>query len=140
MPNGRAAGQGAFWAVPLPVASGDEAHLSALPAGCQPVRVALSPDDRRVFVSARGSNAISVLTAEGSKGGMKRVPAGVAPVGLAVTADGRALWVANSNRFRPDSPGSVARYAIGPDGLVVVTLFDSDALQIIAPGAVGSTR
>jgi DNA-binding beta-propeller fold protein YncE len=76
----------------------------SVPAGCSPVRLALSPDGSRAYVTARNSNALLVFETakmltdpEGAL--MARVPVGSSPVGVAVINAGRQVVVTNSNRF-----------------------------------------
>jgi len=57
-------------------------------AGCDPVRVALSPDGTVVWVAARESNGL-----------LARIRVGAAPVGLALLRNGTRIVVADSNRF-----------------------------------------
>jgi DNA-binding beta-propeller fold protein YncE len=72
-------------------------------AGCQPVRVVVSPDGRTVWVTARGSDALLGFSARALGRGVPAltadVPVGLAPVGLAFFGGGRRLLVADSNRF-----------------------------------------
>jgi len=80
----------------------DKAVVARVPAGCNPVRVALSPAGDRVYVTARGSNAVQVFDAGKLLGDREHslqasVPVGQSPVGLAV--DGAHVFVANSDRF-----------------------------------------
>lgn len=77
---------------------------AALPAGCSPVRLVLSPDGDRAYVTARGSNELRVydvdaLVAHSGRALVARVPVGTAPVGIAAVDDGRRLVLTNSNRF-----------------------------------------
>jgi DNA-binding beta-propeller fold protein YncE len=77
--------------------------------GCQPVRVAVSPDGQTVWVTARGSDALlgfaaDKLTTDPTRALVTDVRVGEAPVGLAVSRDGRQIIVADSNRF--DVPGA----------------------------------
>jgi YVTN family beta-propeller protein len=85
----------------------DHAVLAMIPAGCNPVRVALSPDGTRVYVSARGGNAVNVfdagkLLSDAKSAQIASVPTGKSPVGLVVSADGSRLVVTNSDRFGED--------------------------------------
>jgi DNA-binding beta-propeller fold protein YncE len=88
------------------------------PAGCSPSRVALAPDGRSAWVSARGEDALFGfdLNAEGtfvSALVRRRIPVGPAPTGLAIDRDGSA-WVAASNRFRPSEPGEIDHLPLTP--------------------------
>ena len=96
-------------------AGGTEAVIAASAAGCSPVRAAVSPDGRTIWVAARGDDRVLAFSAAllesdpahallgtGSSGGKT-------PVGLALFADGRRLAVANSNRFNgPKATGNLA--------------------------------
>ncbi|HEY2162417.1 MAG TPA: YncE family protein [Gemmatimonadaceae bacterium] len=84
----------------------DAAHsvIAAVGAGCNPVRLVLSPTGDRAYVSARNSNALLVfdrakLLDDPGHSLVATVPVGTAPVGIAVVDSGRAIIVTNSNRF-----------------------------------------
>ena len=75
-----------------------------MPAGGGAVRLALSPDGARAYVTARGDDALLVfdtekLARDPEHARIASVPVGVAPVGIAVVDKGRKIIVANSNRF-----------------------------------------
>jgi DNA-binding beta-propeller fold protein YncE len=75
------------------------AVLARIPAGCDPVRVALAPNGR-LFTTTRGDNAVQVFdTAKLASGSamIAKVAVGNSPVG--VTAAGDRVFAANSNRF-----------------------------------------
>lgn len=87
-------------------AAHDPAHaaVSSVPAGCQPVRTAVSCGV--VWVTARGSNSLLAFDLERLTAGAARplravVRVGAAPVGLAVLDRGSTVVVANSNRYGP---------------------------------------
>jgi sugar lactone lactonase YvrE len=85
-----------------------DAVLGAVPAGCSPVRLVLSPDGETAYVTARGDNALLAfdtrrLPADTAHALLARVPVGTAPVGVLAIADGRIVVVANSNRSAGDS-------------------------------------
>jgi len=78
--------------------------IAAVGAGCNPVRLVLSPAGDRAYVSARNSNALLVfdrvkLLDDPGHSLIATVPVGTAPVGIAVVDSGRAIIVTNSNRF-----------------------------------------
>jgi DNA-binding beta-propeller fold protein YncE len=80
------------------------AVVSAVPAGCNPVRLVLSPRGDVAYVSARTDNALLVfdvekLLADTARARIATVPVGVAPVGVAVADQGRKVFVTSSNRF-----------------------------------------
>ena len=78
--------------------------VSKVPAGCSPVRMAISPGGDRVFVTARNSNALlafdtTALRTDVEHARVGQVPVGAAPVGVAVANEGKLVFVTNSNRF-----------------------------------------
>jgi DNA-binding beta-propeller fold protein YncE len=84
------------------------ARVRSVPAGHNPVRVAVSPARGVAWVTARGSNALLAFDAERLVSGRGRslravVPVGVAPVGLALLAGGATVVVANSNRYAAEA-------------------------------------
>jgi DNA-binding beta-propeller fold protein YncE len=102
-----------------------KAPLGVRKAGCNPVRVALSPDGRTVWVTARGDNRLEGFSTAKLAGMVMDAPeiavkVGPAPIGLAVRPDGAQVWVANSNRFGHNRPGSLT--AVSPSGQVLRTV------------------
>jgi len=100
--------QGAVVVVDVERAKQDPAHsvVARVPAGCHPVRLALSAQGNVAFVTARKSNTMlafdtAKLLADSTRARIGAVPVGTAPVGVAVgRAGGReVVVVANSNRF-----------------------------------------
>jgi DNA-binding beta-propeller fold protein YncE len=80
------------------------AVLAKVPGGCDPVRIVLSADGARAYVTARGEDGLEVfdtakLVDDGGHALVTKVVAGKSPVGVAV-ADGRVI-TADSNRFAP---------------------------------------
>jgi len=78
--------------------------VAKVPAGCVPVRLVLSPDGERAYVSLRDENALAVfdagkLVSDPAHARIARVPVGTAPVGVAVVNSGKLILVTNSNRF-----------------------------------------
>jgi DNA-binding beta-propeller fold protein YncE len=99
--------------------------LGVRKAGCNPVRVALSPDEATVWVTARGENRLEGFTARKLGGASTAAPdisvkVGAAPIGLAVRPDGKQIWVADSNRFGHNGPGELT--AVSPAGQVLRTV------------------
>jgi DNA-binding beta-propeller fold protein YncE len=109
---------GALYSIDVAKATRDPAHsvIATTPAGCTPVRVEVSPDGGRTYVTARGDNAVLVfetqklLSADAGSARVGQVEVGTAPVGMAFIDQGRRLVVANSNRFQGSagSPQSLA--------------------------------
>jgi len=82
--------------------------VSMVPAGCNPVRLALSPSGTTAYVTARGENNLLVfdadrLVTDAEHSRALNVPVGTAPVGVAVIDSGRKIVVTNSNRFAGDA-------------------------------------
>jgi YVTN family beta-propeller protein len=63
--------------------------------GVLPFGLALSPDNRRLFVAESGINAFAVLDAA-TGAVLGHVPAGWYPSGIAVSPDGRRVYVSNA--------------------------------------------
>jgi DNA-binding beta-propeller fold protein YncE len=134
---------------------------SVAAAGSSPVRVALSPDARLAWVTARGSDALlgfatSRLTSS-APALVADVAVGSAPVGVILVDGGRLAVVADSNRFggrgaqwlsvvnlrdallgKPALAGQIPagtfprQFALSPDGSTLyVTNFDSSQLETI---------
>jgi YVTN family beta-propeller protein len=101
--------QGAIIVVDVAKAATDPANSVAarVQAGCSPVRMAISPDGTRVYVTARNSNALLAFDtarfhADAANARVGTVPVGSSPVGVAVANGGRQVFVSNSNRFARD--------------------------------------
>ncbi len=87
--------------------------VAGVPAGCQPVRVAVSPSGETLWVTARGDNALLRIPAADLNSGAGHLdtdsfPIGTDPVGLAVRPDDRQVWVADSARFVSGRSGRLA--------------------------------
>jgi len=97
--------EGALLQIDVDQARSDPSHalIGGVPAGCNPVRVALSPSGDRVYVTARDSNALLVFDTGKSKPAgtlLATIAVGTSPVG--VVAAGNQVIVTNSNRFGSD--------------------------------------
>ena len=87
------------------------AVLSRVPAGCRPVRVALSLRGDIAYVTVRGDNSVAVfdtaqLLNDKTHALVANIKVGNAPVGIAVS-DG-FIFVANSDRFGESKTQSVS--------------------------------
>ncbi len=88
-----------------------DAVMARTPAGCSPVRVAVSPDGATVYVTARADNMLLAfdavkLASASDNAKVAQVAVGTAPVGVAVV--GSKVFVTNSNRFRGGDSQSVS--------------------------------
>lgn len=78
--------------------------IASVQAGCNPVRLVLSPDGNTAYVTARTDNALLVfdtrrIMTNSGDALIGRVPVGAAPVGVAVIDDGKKVVVTNSNKY-----------------------------------------
>jgi DNA-binding beta-propeller fold protein YncE len=120
--------EGAVVVVDVARARTDPAQSVAgrIPAGCSAVRMAISPDGSRIYVTARNDNAVGVfdtskLLADPAHARLGTASVGEAPVPVAVIDHGRKVVVGNSNRFAA---------ATAPQTLSVL-----DAAKMEQPGA-----
>ena len=96
--------QGALHVIDVELAKSDPARavVATVPAGCAPVRAAISPKGDFVYVTARHSDLLLVfdarkLAADPEHARVTTIPVGVRPVGVAVADSGRLIFVANAN-------------------------------------------
>ncbi len=109
--NGMPAGRLSVIDVSLAHANPRLALIASARAGCDPVRVAGSPDGRVLWVTVRGANRLAAFDAAKlrttpPKALIASLEVGQAPVGLLACADGEHVVVANSNRFNPNATSS----------------------------------
>jgi DNA-binding beta-propeller fold protein YncE len=148
--------QGRLMVIDVAKAAADPGHavIADAPAGCSPVRVALSADGSRAYVTLRGDNAVAIFdTAKliaGAQGPVTKISVTTTPVGI-VVAGGR-VFVTNSGRFgtqeqtlsaldeaNPAKPaltipaGKFPReLSVTPDGnTLLVTNFGSGTLELV---------
>lgn len=76
-----------------------QAVSASVPAGCNPVRVAVSPSGQHVWVSVRDSNALWRFDADDLQAKPRKYRIGKAPVSVAVRPDGMEVWATDSDRF-----------------------------------------
>jgi len=89
--------------------------VASVAAGCDPVRAAVSPDGKVLWVTARESNSLlafsaSRLPTHPQHALLASVRVGTAPVGLALLRDGARIVIADSNRFA--APGQAAELTV----------------------------
>ena len=80
------------------------AMISSAEAGCAPVRVAVSPDGKTIWVTERGDDNLAAFDAaalrlDPAHAQRASVRVGTAPVGLVLVKNGALALVANSARF-----------------------------------------
>jgi DNA-binding beta-propeller fold protein YncE len=113
--EGPSDGSGFLWMLDEQLARQEPAGaiVSHVGAGCNPVRVALSPDGSIAWVTARASDVLigfstSDLSGQPSDALRAVVRVGLEPVGVALYDAGRYALVANSARFvSTDTPQSI---------------------------------
>jgi len=98
--------QGAIIVVNVATAKTDPAHavVATVRAGCEPVRLVLSPPGDVAYVSARGDDLLlafdtTKLVQDPTRALLGKVSTGTSPIGIAVIDNGTKVVVANSNRF-----------------------------------------
>lgn len=111
--EGPAHPEGILLVIDVARAAADPQHavLGGVAAGCNPVRVALSPDGATAYVTSRGANAIQVfdttrLLNDPTHASRGTVAVGPSPVGVAATSG--KVFVTNSNRFGGGANQSVS--------------------------------
>jgi DNA-binding beta-propeller fold protein YncE len=150
--------QGLLFKIDVAKAATDPARavVTAWPAGCNPVRIAMAPSGKQLWVTARGDNALlKVQFDEAGRAAIGDFPIGNSPVGIAVRPDGKQAWVAVSDRFGKNGSGQLAgltpldgsaptkllsvaapgfprELSFLPDGrTLVATLFDGKQVQFV---------
>jgi DNA-binding beta-propeller fold protein YncE len=107
------------------------AVASRVEAGCNPVRLAISPQGDRVYVTARKTEAVLVfdtgkLVTDSEHAQVGKVPVGNAPVPVVVLDGEKKVIVGNSNRFGNSTQSStlsvVDTTTAGSGGSVVGTI------------------
>jgi DNA-binding beta-propeller fold protein YncE len=78
------------------------------PKGANPNSLALSPDERTLYVTDGGTNAVAVVSLESSGMGQVRglIPTGWYPNSVSVGADGKTLYVVNGKSVPGPNPGN----------------------------------
>lgn len=130
--------RGAVHVIDVAQAIADPTHsvVMTTEAGCDPVRLALSPTADRAYVTARSDNALLAfdtdrLRTDSSHALIGRVLTHTGPVGIAVLDEGRKVAVANALRFTGVSADSevvsiIDATAMGSNRSLVIGNFASD--------------
>ncbi len=96
--------------------------------GVIPFGLALSPDQKRLYVAESGINAVAVINIEDFKV-MGHIPTGWFPAKIEVSPDGQKLFVANAKGYG-SGPNGGKTFDIGPEGSYIGSLMKG-TLQII---------
>ena len=117
-----------------------------LPRGANPNSLAISPDDRTLYVTDGGTNAVAVVDLDAAGMGRVRglIPTGWYPNAVAASADGTYLYVANSKSVPGPNPGDCRGDVKAPGvpdctrkpGSYVLELQKGSLLVLPVPGAV----
>jgi YVTN family beta-propeller protein len=80
----------------------------SLPHGSDPDSLALSPDERTLYVTNGGSNSVAVIDLEDESEASVRglIPTGWFPNSVSVSADGRTLYIVNGKSLEGPNPGN----------------------------------
>src|SRR5204862_7213395 len=102
-----------------------KAVIANVPAGCSPVRLALSPNGKTAYVNIRGEDSLRIFDTElwirdPKNAQLAKVAVGTAPVGVAVIDNGRKIVSTNSNRF-----------AGGPNDHSTLTITDARTMAVL---------
>lgn len=88
--------------------------------GMIPYGIALSPDQKRLFVAESGINAVGVIDVEKQEV-VGHIPVGWFPSKLEVSKDGKQLIVANAKGYG-SGPNGGSTFELGPEGSAVGAL------------------
>jgi len=100
--------------------------------GIIPFGLALSPDQRRLFVAEAGINAVAVIdTRDGRVLG--HIPTGWFPSKVAVSRDGRSLLVGNAKGLG-SGPNGGPDFVAGPEGTYIGNLMKGTVSIVPIPG------
>jgi len=99
--------------------------------GIIPFGLALSPDQKRLYVAESGINAIGVIDVE-SQEVIGHIPAGWFPSKLEVSSDGKKLFVANAKGFG-SGPNGGSAFVMGPEGSYIGGLMKGSVCVIDIP-------
>ena len=126
--------EGAVVVVDVARARTDAANsiMAKVPAGCSTVRLAIVPDGKSIWVSARRSDAAvgfetQKLLNDVQHARLASVSVGTAPVGIAALPDGKHIVVANSNRI-----------AASPNSQETVSVIDIEKVHAGAVAVIGT--
>jgi DNA-binding beta-propeller fold protein YncE len=85
--------------------------------GVLPFGMALSPNEKRLYIACAGINAVAVVETDPMQF-LGFIPSGWFPARVAVSADGKTLFVANAKGFGA-GPNGGKDFQLGPEGAYV---------------------
>ena len=107
-----------------------DARLGKL-KGVIPFGLAVSPDQRRLYVAESGINAVGVIDIAALKL-VGHIPVGWFPSKLKVSPDGKKLVVANAKGYG-SGPNGGADYKVGPEGSYIGSLMKGSVTVLDIP-------
>ena len=99
--------------------------------GVIPFGLALSPDQKRLYVAESGINAVGVINVSDQKV-LGHIPTGWFPSKLEVSNDGKTLIVANAKGFG-SGPNGGSTFTIGPEGSYIGSLMKGTVQVVDIP-------
>lgn len=99
--------------------------------GIIPFGLAVSPDQKRLFVAESGINAVAVIDI-GSKQVLGHIPVGWFPAKLQVSPDGKKLIVSNAKGFG-SGPNGGPDFLLGPEGSYIGNLMKGSVTVLDIP-------
>ncbi len=99
--------------------------------GVIPFGLALSPDNKRLYVAESGINAVAVISIPDFKV-LGHIPTGWFPAKLKVTSDGKKLVVANAKGFG-SGPNGGKNFVLGDEGSYIGSLMKGTVQVIDVP-------
>jgi YVTN family beta-propeller protein len=115
--------------------------VATVPVGVAPAQMAVSPDQKSVYVANTGGNTVSVLnTADDAIAGTIALPGGSRPVDVAVEPKGRYLYTANGGSDRVSvldtrTTRVVASVRVGTQPLSVAVAPDGRTIYVANSGS-----
>lgn len=99
--------------------------------GVIPFGMALSPDQKRLYVAESGINAVAVIDAENLKV-LGHIPTGWFPAKIKVSNDGKKLIIANAKGYG-SGPNGGANFHRGPEGSYIGALMKGTVQVVDVP-------
>ncbi len=99
--------------------------------GVIPFGLALSPDQKRLYVAESGINAVAVVSIPGFKV-LGHIPTGWFPAKLKVTNDGKKLVIANAKGYG-SGPNGGKNFKTGPEGSYIGSLMKGTVQVVDIP-------
>jgi 6-phosphogluconolactonase (cycloisomerase 2 family) len=137
---------GVIYAIDVAKAVRDPAHavVAHIPGACSPVRMAIAPNGKTLYVTNRNSNSVTSYSAERLQAGrtdalLATVPVGPGPVAVAVTSDGRYVLAGNTDRFGPSGGANGSLSVIDARTMHVVGTIPTGAFPREFSSGFGST-